>query len=252
MKIKTNRTQWFYFGVLFGLLSWNFSTISSTQNTATSSASIMPAVIIAEPDSGLQASIDSKEEPNQSTRQLLKRLGAMHTAQKSFFIELFNNIVDIFKLSSTFENNPHALKTLEDLEVRVSSREVPHNKWRRIPRSHSKRYMLEITMPRGYIPSFVASLQGNSHFKAMVFKALTFWTSPFEICINYGFYYDCQDQQQECIANFLLDHPEVIQMLAHVAEGNYREATRYCKIDFQFPATFVISLPTLGKEHYST
>jgi len=160
---------------------------------------------------------------------------------------VFNNIVDFFRLDDEIGKNPHALNVLKDLVVKVDLHKIAYGTAKRIPLSLTQQYELDIKMPQGYIPTLVASLHAPHRLRAAVFKVLTLPLSVFQVLFTYDFYLP-NPPQHEYIANLLLDHPDLPDLLGNVAQGNYRKATEKCRFSFKAPFTFQVSLPHVWPE----
>ena len=179
---KINRTKWFLGCILFfGICGWN-------------------GVIPADPTSITQrvwGFVFGNKEKQYSLK--VKALAQVATVSRKMF-SVFNNVVQFFELDDVLGANPDALKELENLEVRVSQRQVPYGTSRFIPKNSSNEYTLAVKAPRGYLPTFFASLCSPRRTIAALVKIATLPLSPLAVVFDYDF---SSEEQEEFVGNIL-------------------------------------------------
>ena len=270
MEKKTNRTIWFWSGVvLFGL--GQECIVVPVPNTvalqATSKRLLAPLVNnqaiyeVQGVNSVLSAANDPlfrAENPQESETEIINR--SSHKTQNNALIHtlakvaqlprhvfsVFNNIVDFFRLSDDIGTNEPILKELEKLEVKVSERKVPYGTSRFIPKNAAHEYTLGVRAPRKYLPHVIAKIPAETWLKAQLLKVAQY--ASFLVQADFEYDFHCKESS-ELVGNILAENPQIANTLNHLGQGNFREASKTCSMWFE-PETFTFkfSLPKMENE----
>lgn len=160
MKKKTNRTMKL---ALSGILLFSLGTAMQSKEA------VLVDTAVANNNGNMLAKIYERVDITKDAIKLMSEFRDL--AQDRNFFRIFNNMRDFCELdelsAQVIKENPRVGQEIENLDVRISKKQVPHGMSRTIPMNNQGVYNLQIAALRGSIPYILVSMPSDTRLKAM-------------------------------------------------------------------------------------